>query len=95
MISTGQVSAGTAPATLCVIPPGLASVVVSNAGTVTAYVAAGGTASSTNGIPVASGQALPVIGGYQTSLGVALSVVTAGGTAAVGFALSTPGQAGP
>lgn len=91
MISTGQALAGTAPLTLLLVPPGPASVLLVNAGTVTAYYAVGTatTVSTANGVPLPSGAA-QTITAYQGDGGIPLSVVTDSGTAVtIGFVVST------
>ncbi len=87
-VATGQVSAGTAPA-FFTVGAGVSSTVVTNGGTVTAYLSAGGTATTSNGVPVPSGGILPPIQGYNGAPGVTYSVVTGGGTATIGYLVST------
>lgn len=95
MISTGQVSVGTASATLCRVPPGPCSVVITNAGTVTAYAGAGTAVTSTNGMPIPSGIAVP-FAGLMGDLGSPIAICTAAGSATLGFLISTStGQTGP
>ena len=92
---TSQVSAGTATSSF-VVPPGPCLVTLSNGGSVTAYftagnanVAAGGTLTTSQGVPVPSGAALS-FATYQGDLGAVCSLITASGTAAVGVIISTP-----
>lgn len=89
MLSSGQVTAGTASATLCVVPPGPCLVTLSSdpASAATAYIGAGGAVSSSNGVPLAAGASM-TIAGYPAAKGGTLSVVTAGTTAAVGWLIS-------
>ena len=95
MISTGQVSVGTAPASLCRVPPGPCSVVITNLGTAAAYVGAGTAVTSTNGMPVPSGIAVP-FAGLMGNAGSPVSACTAAGSATLGFLISTStGQTGP
>jgi hypothetical protein len=95
-VSTGQVTAGSGSALLCIMPPGPCSVSVSNAGTAQVWVAAGSVASTGNGFPVPSGLVVTFTG-YQGG-GSPLSVVTGAGSATaatVGFFVSSPsGQTG-
>jgi hypothetical protein len=96
VFATGQVTAGTAVATLCQMPPGPCMLVVSNPSSVTVYFGPGGTALTTgNGFPVPSGQSA-AWAGYQGDKGAALSVIAASGTAnSVGFLISSAtGQTG-
>jgi hypothetical protein len=95
VISIGQVTAsgGTASA-LCIVPPGPCLVILNSdpASAATAYVAttpaAGGSISSTNGIPLAAGASL-TLAGYPGAKGTGLSVVAAGtATATVGWLVS-------
>jgi hypothetical protein len=90
VIITGQVSAGTAVANLVRMPPGPCMVVVTNPGTVTAYVGPGTSLSSSNGMPVPAGQSL-TWAGYQGGHGAQLQVVASSGTASstVAFLVST------
>jgi hypothetical protein len=72
-------------------------VIVSNAGSVTAWVAAGtAPATASNGVPVGAGQAISILG-YQGSAGSALQVISPGGTnTSLGWLLSAAaGGTGP
>lgn len=95
MISIGQVTAsgGTASA-LCIVPPGPCLVVLNSdpASAATAYIAttpaAGGSISSANAIPLASGASM-TLAGYPGAHGTGLSVVAAGTlSATVGWLVS-------
>jgi hypothetical protein len=88
MLTGGQVTAGTASTSLSVVPPGPCSVTIVNSGTATAYLGFG-TAATASGIPLPSGAVFPFFG-YQGSQGSRISVVTAAGSASVGWLLSTP-----
>ena len=96
MISTSQVNVtGTAATLLGVVPPGPASMVVTNAGgTVTLYVGGGasqpGTASplTGSGFPVAGGAVVP-FGQFSTSAGTHLWGQASSGTIPAGLIIST------
>jgi len=96
MIFASQVSVtGTAATLLGVVPPGLASVVVTNgSGTVPLYVGAGpaqpGTASplTGSGVPVAGGGVVP-FGQFSTSAGTRLWAQSSSGTIPAGLIIST------
>ncbi len=96
MISTTQVSvAGTAAVLLGIVPPGPASVVITNgSGTVPLYVGAGasqpGTASPLTGcgVPVAGGAVVP-LGQFSTSAGTHLWGQASSGTITAGLIIST------
>ena len=88
---TQRVAAGTASAALVTVPPGPAQLTIFNAGSVTAWVAAG-TAAATS-----SGNAAPITAGAQVSItafagsgGSPLQVICPSGTnTALGYILST------
>jgi hypothetical protein len=90
---TGQVSASTAAALLCVVPPGPVLVVLSSdsASSSTAFV--GNTPSSpavfttSNGVPLPAGASL-TFAAFATSQGGSLSVIAAT-TATVGYIISS------
>ena len=96
MISAGQVSVtGTAATLLGIVPPGPASVVVTNGGgTVTLYVGAGasqpGTASPLTGCgaPIPGG-AVVSLGQYSTSAATHLWGQASSGTITAGLIVST------
>jgi hypothetical protein len=95
MLSIGQASAvGTAATHLCNVPAGPCLVVITNdsASTGSAYVGAvatGGSLSSSNGMPVPSGQ-IATFANYKGSPAASLSVITSGTfTASVGFLVSS------
>lgn len=91
----GQVTAGTASTHLCSVPPGPCQVVLSNSGTVAAFVGFGGTVTASDGFPVPSGGVAP-FSGYPGGAGQQLSVVTASGSASVGWLVSSAsGGTGP
>jgi hypothetical protein len=91
----GQVTAGTASALLCHVPAGPCQVVLSNAGTVAAFVGFGTAVTSSNGFPVPSGQVAP-FPGFPGGAGQQLAVVTAAGSAPVGWLVSSAsGGTGP
>jgi hypothetical protein len=92
MISTGQVAASGSATSLCVVPPGPCTVILSNTGGATAYVgvaATGGTLTSSNGFPLPSGGYPVPLPGYAGAKGGTLSVVTAGtNSSTVGWIVS-------
>jgi hypothetical protein len=105
VITTGQVTIGTASSVLCLVPPGPCTVVLSNIGTAspvwvgagTAVVAgAAGTAvGSGNGFPVPSGAPVAFTG-YRGGAGTTLVAACSSGSASVGYLISTAtGQTGP
>jgi hypothetical protein len=95
MLTGGQVTAGTSPVLLCRVPPGPVSVALTSAGTVTAYLGLGTTAAASTGIPLPSGGVVPFTG-FAGDLGSQLAVVTAGGSATVGWVVSAAsGGTGP
>jgi hypothetical protein len=95
MISIGQVTASSGSASaLCVVPPGPCLVILNSdpASAATAYIAttpaAGGSISSTNGIPLAAGASM-TLAGYPGGHGSGLSFVAAGtASATVGWMIS-------
>lgn len=95
MLSTGQVTAsGGTSSSLFTVPPGPCLVILSSdpASAATAYVgvtpAAGGTLSSSNGIPLAAGAQM-TFPGYPGAHGAGLSFVAAGtASATVGWLVS-------
>jgi hypothetical protein len=94
MISSGQVTtSGGSVSSLCVIPPGPCLLALSSdpASAATAYVGiqvTGGTLSSSNGYPIASGGQMTLVG-YPGARGGTLSVVAAGtASASVGWLIS-------
>jgi len=96
-LSTRQVTAGTNSVALVTVPPGPCQLIISNGGSVTAWVAAGTAAATTsNGVPVAAG-AQVAINAFQGSFGSALQVICPGGTnTSLGYMLSTAtGGTGP
>lgn len=96
MISTSQVSVtGTAATLLGIVPPGPASMVVTNTGgTVTLYVGEGATQPGTapsltsSGFPVAGGAIVP-FGQFATSAGTHLWGQASSGTITAGLIIST------
>ena len=88
---TQRVVAGTASVALVTVPPGPAQLTIFNAGSVTAWVAAG-TAAATS-----SGNAAPIVAGAQVSIlafqgsgGSAFQVISPSGTnTSLGYILST------
>lgn len=99
MITSGQGTAGATAVRLCPIPPGPASLLLSNAGTATVvYVGAGTNVSSANGFPVPQNVVPVVIPIYAGSAAGTMYVVTAGASAGagnVGWMISSPtGQTG-
>lgn len=88
MINTGQVPIGTAPTKVTFVPPGSSSLTLTG-GTVTVYVGSG-TVSTTisNGAPLPAG-AIVTVPGWASSAGSNIYAAVAGGTAAIGFYLST------
>jgi hypothetical protein len=96
-LSTQRVPAGTNSVLLTTVPPGPASLVIVNGGSVTAWVAAGtASATTSNACPVPAG-AQVALTAYQGSAGSALQVISPGGTnTALGFIISTSaGGTGP
>ncbi len=90
MINPGQVTATTSPGALCAVPPGPCSVTLTNSGTTTAYVGLGTATTASNGFPVPSGGVIPAFEQYAGAGGGDLYVVTAAGSASVGFLILTP-----
>jgi hypothetical protein len=88
-VTTAQVAAGGTATTLCRIPAGPCSVVISNGGTAIAYIGAvtSGTVTTGNGYALASGQVL-TFNGYPGSAGAVLQVVTTVGAATLGVVIS-------
>ena len=99
MIITGQVAVGTASSLLCTLPAGPFQAVIANAGTVTAWVAAGtAPASAGNGFPVPSTGVPVTITGYPGGNGSQLQAYAAAGTATIAVAYilsSASGGTGP
>jgi hypothetical protein len=95
VITTGHVTAGTSAATLCVLPPGPCTVVITNTGTVTATVGAGtvSTLTTSTGTPVPAGGVLP-FPLYPGEAPVPLQVITGTGTAVVGFLVTASSAVG-
>jgi hypothetical protein len=91
-ITSGAVTAGTAVATLCPVPPGPCTVLIANSGTAsTVYVGPGTNLTAQNGFPVQSGALAPtVIPVYPGSAGVTLSVFCSAGTASVAWLVTDP-----
>lgn len=89
-LSTGQVIVPAGGTVLCNIPAGPCDVVITNSGTATIYIGAGGTAvTTTGGMPLPSGGFMP-FSGYPGSPGAVLrAIASAGGSATVGFLIST------
>ena len=95
MISIGQVTAsGGTASVLCTVPAGPCLVILNSdpASTATAYIAttpgAGGSISSTNGMPLAAGASM-TLAGYPASKGASLSVIASGTlSATVGWLVS-------
>ena len=94
MLSTGQVTAtGGSVSSLVTVPPGPCLVILSSdpASAATAYIGpavTGGTLSSSNGIPLASGAQM-TFPGYPGAKGATLAVVAAGtASATIGWLIS-------
>jgi hypothetical protein len=96
-LTTGRVNAGTGSVALVVVPPGPCQVTIFNAGSITAWVAAGTAAATTsNAMPISAG-AQVAIAAFAGSAGSALQVISPGGTnTSLGYTLSTAvGGTGP
>jgi hypothetical protein len=95
-VSIGQVIVPAGGTALCPLPPGPASVTVSNAGTATIYLGAGTASPSVlSGMPVPSGgiftfQLYPGGGGSTLR-----AVASAGGSSTCGFVVSQSSGLGP
>lgn len=81
-INGGSLSSTSAPALssgaaaqLCVVPPGVGTVLISNNSGATVYVTAGKTATTANGFAIPTGAPPVAIPVYPGSQGVALSVI--------------------
>ena len=88
---TQRVIAGTVSASLVTVPPGPAQLTIFNAGSVTAWVAAGTAAATSTGnaAPIASGAQVSITT-YPGAPGSALQVISPSGTnTALGYILST------
>lgn len=85
---TGQANVPTGGTIVCVVPPGPGEVVLSNGGTAVTYVGVGATVTTTGGVPIPSGGVL-TFNLYQGSGGGTLRALTAGGSAALGFLVTT------
>jgi hypothetical protein len=94
VISSGRAVAGTAvtSASLFQVPPGPATLLLANAGTVSVVYAAPGTnVSAGSGFPVPSGVVSPVVVPvYAGAPGQAWSVVCSAGSASLSWIVSTP-----
>jgi hypothetical protein len=96
-VTSRQVPAGTGSVFLATVPPGPASVVISNAGSVTAWVSAGtAPATTSNGCPVPAGAQVSLTA-WQGSAGSPLQVICPSGTnTSLGYIISTAvGGTGP
>jgi len=96
-LSTRQVNAGTGSVALVTVPPGPAQITIFNAGSVTAWVAAGTAAATTsNGMPISAGAQVSITA-FQGSANNPLQVICPAGTnTALGYMLSTAaGGTGP
>lgn len=91
MITGGQASVGTAPATLFVIPPGPCQVTVSilGAGTIFAGFGTQTVLTASNGVPVVLDQPLQV-SGFQGDGGAPLRAVSGSGSVTTGWVVSSP-----
>lgn len=90
MITASQRAVGTIPTLIATVPPGVGSVTVTNGGTVTIYLGAGGTTvTTTTGAPVGAGQAV-TSSGYPAASSTALWAVSAGSVPSVGIIASLP-----
>ncbi len=96
MITSGQGSVSATASRLCPIPPGPASLLLSNAGTASpVYVGPGTGVTTTNGFPVPASVVPVVIPVFAGSQGGSLYAVTASGFAYVGWLITNPtGQTG-
>lgn len=94
MFTNGQAAAGTAVTTLCVMPPGPATLQVVNPGTVTVYLGTGSKVATNNGYPVPASGTF-TIPGYAGGGGATVSMCTAAGSASVAWFVSgASGQTG-
>lgn len=82
MINGGTLSSTSLPALsastaaqLCVVPPGVNTVIISNNSGATVYITAGKTATTTNGFAIPTGGAPVAIPTYPGSAGTALSIL--------------------
>jgi hypothetical protein len=90
---TGQFTAGTIATTIFTVPPGPAVITVTSdtASTATAFLGAGTTVTSANGVPLVSGGAVSWAA-YLGSKGSPVSVITTGSSAAtIGWVISSGG----
>lgn len=94
MLSTGQVTtSGGTVSTLVTVPPGPCQVILSSdpASAATAYIGpavTGGTLTSSNGIPLASGAQM-TFPGYPSARGATLNIIAAGtASATIGWLIS-------
>lgn len=96
MITNGQVSVAGSARTLVVLPPGPATLLLSNAGTSPlAYIGMGSTVSAASGFPLPQTVTPVAIPLYAGSAGGTVSVIASSGTASVAWLLSNPtGQTG-
>jgi len=80
--------AGTAPVLLATVPPGPASIVITNGGTAALYVGAGTAATTASGAPVPASGVVP-LGQFSSSTATKLWGITSGGTVSAGVFIST------
>ena len=98
MIETGQRAVGTAPSTLCVLPPGPSQLTLVNPGPGTAFIGAGTltTVSAVNGCPLPSGGTPVSFTGFPGGQGTPFQVVATGTIPSLGFIISSAsGGTGP
>lgn len=94
----GTVTASAALLPNLLIPPGPCAVTLSNSGTASPvwFTFGGTTAAAGNGLPVPSGVTPVTITGFQGGGGCPVHAVTGGGTAVIGWVISTAaGGTGP
>lgn len=85
-----QVSIGTTPSILCIMPPGPCQVNVSCLSTTaTVYIAAGSAVTTSNGYPLTSATSPVTFEGYNGSAGATLYAVSSAAATTVGWAVST------
>ena len=88
MIDPLGVSVAGTPVVLATVPPGPASVVITNAGAVTMFVGAGTAATTGSGAPVPASGVVP-LGQFASSSATKLWGITSGGTVTAGVFIST------
>lgn len=91
MITTGQVSVGTASTYVCTVPPGACSFAFANSGGTAVYLASqsgAGTVAQTQSFVIPAGLFSPTLHGYPTSAGGTIKAIVAGGTGTICYMIS-------